>query len=307
MIQRDGNWEFHQPALETRPALKKVFAELDSAAESYIEELMDEAQRGRLSFDGLCEARYRGATAVAVFPQPLPGKAGILWVWRPASGYADVAVSRLVGMALDFFLARRARLVYALFPDVRPELESILSNHDFRFLAELHYLGCPSEEFPREEPDLGLEFEPISPSNWDRFARVVEETYLETLDCADLKDVRSIGDVLDGYQGIGSYSPERWFLVRHGGVDAGCLLLAKHCAQDALELVYMGILPKYRGRGFGRLVARYAQWVAGVSGVSRILLAVDSVNEPAVAMYASVGFRRWDRRRVLCKVFQSKG
>lgn len=303
MLKRVGNWEFQQPVPDVEPALMKVFEEMGPGAEAFARELVEEAGQGKFSFEGLCEARYRGQIAAAVFPQTLPGKAGILWLSRLVPPQAADSFLRLIGMSLDFFVAHRVRLAYTLFPEVRPELESVLARHDFRFLAELFYLGCPAEEFPADEPELPLQFESFSSAGHERLARVVEGTYRETLDCADLKDVRSTEDVIEGYRGIGEFSPDRWFVVRQGEADVGCLLLGKHVAQDALELVYMGILPEYRGKGLGRLVARYAQWVAGISGVSRILLAVDSVNEPAVEMYASVGFQRWDQRRVLCKVF----
>ena len=307
MSTNDPHWEYVQPAPNTIEALRRVFAGAGSAADATIAELIEEERRGRVSFDGLCEARYRDRVVAAVFPQPLPGKAGLLWVSPIRTSIAEEALCRLVRMSLDFFASRQVRLTYALFEDEQPEVETILASCGFQFLATLFYLGCERGEFPTAEPALPLQFEAYSPEAHARLARMVEETYSETLDCPDLKDVRPIEDILEGYRGIGSFSPRRWFLARRGSDDVGCLLLAKHDSQDALELVYMGIAPQFRGKGWGRHVARYAQWIANTSEVSRLLLAVDSVNEPALAMYAAVGFERWDRRRVLCKVLRSNG
>lgn len=296
-------WEFLQPAPDVTRTLKKIFEGQGPAADATIDDLLEQARRGAVSFDGLCEARYRDQTVAAVFPQPLPGRTGLLWISAGGASAAEDGLSKLLRMAIDFFASRQVRLAYALFSDVDPELELILDRCGFHFLATLFYLGCDRDEFPDTAPDVPLQFEAYSAANHDRFARVVEETYSETLDCAELRDVRSIEEVLQGYRGIGTSSSDHWFLVRHDDADVGCLLLAKHDFQDAFELVYMGIVPRFRGRGWGRHVARYAQWVAGLTGVSRVLLAVDSVNDPAVAMYAAVGFERWDKRRVLCKVF----
>ena len=40
------------------------------------------------------------------------------------------------------------------------------------------------------------------------------------------------------------------------------LLLADHPKARHWELMYMGLVPEVRGRGWGRQIARYAQWLA---------------------------------------------
>ncbi|HVT27697.1 MAG TPA: GNAT family N-acetyltransferase, partial [Lacipirellulaceae bacterium] len=64
------------------------------------------------------------------------------------------------------------------------------------------------------------------------------------------------------------------------------------------ELMYMGLAPEVRGRGWGRHVARYAQWLARGANVERIVVAVDASNRPAVAMYQHTGFETWEQRAV---------
>ena len=72
---------------------------------------------------------------------------------------------------------------------------------------------------------------------------------------------------------------------------------------ENMELVYMGVIPAHRGRHWGADIARHAQSVALAAGRHRLVLAVDASNGPAINMYASVGFRAWDRRRVYYHVF----
>ena len=147
-----------------------------------------------------------------------------------------------------------------------------------------------------------LQYECYSSDAADRFAAVVERTYVGTRDCPRLDGVRPIGEVLDGYRAVGRFDPARWLVVAMRGNDVGCLLLADHPPHKLWEIVYMGIVPEARGNGFGLAVTRHAQWLAGKAGAERLVLAVDAANEPAIKGYAAAGFAGWDRRSVFLKV-----
>ena len=81
--------------------------------------------------------------------------------------------------------------------------------------------------------------------------------------------------------------------------DVGCLLLADHPSQDQLELVYMGLVPSARGRGWGESSFAKLCRVARNCGRARVVLAVDSANWPALAMYRRAGFAEFERRTVM--------
>jgi ribosomal protein S18 acetylase RimI-like enzyme len=113
-------------------------------------------------------------------------------------------------------------------------------------------------------------------------------------------------DVLEGYRAVGRFRPERWQNARSDNHDVGCLLLADHGPESSWELMYMGLAPEARGRGFGLEITRHAQWLASRDNVERLLLAVDASNYPALAMYAQAGFEIWDRRSVFARAFVDK-
>jgi ribosomal protein S18 acetylase RimI-like enzyme len=186
-------------------------------------------------------------------------------------------------------------------PDLAED-ETLLRGAGFRPLADLVYLACLEEHFPLSRPTSPLEFEAYSPANHDRMARVVEATYVETLDCPALNGVRRIDDVLAGYRSTGEFVPDRWLLVVHQGEDVGCLLLADHPEQGHSELVYMGLVPTARGNGWGREITRHAQWLARRLGRRRLVLAVDESNLPAIRVYSILGFHSWNRKRVHFRV-----
>jgi ribosomal protein S18 acetylase RimI-like enzyme len=120
-----------------------------------------------------------------------------------------------------------------------------------------------------------------------------------------LDGVRDTRDVLAGYQATGQFAPERWFFVQSDGADVGCLLLTDHSALRNWELVYMGLAPAARGRGWGTDLVRFAQWQTKQAGREALLVSVDAANGPAVAAYSRCGFSEIDRREVWIKKFAS--
>ena len=183
------------------------------------------------------------------------------------------------------------------------EEEETLCQGGFDYLTDLLYLVCPEDDFPGSALPSPLEFEAYDPQNHVRLAGIVNATYQQTLDCPKLNHVRQLDDVLEGYRATGEFSSDRWLIVRHENRDIGCLLLADHPKFENMELVYMGVIPAERGRHWGADIARHAQWIARQTGRPRLVLAVDASNRPAIEMYASVGFRAWDRRRVYYHIF----
>jgi ribosomal protein S18 acetylase RimI-like enzyme len=141
-------------------------------------------------------------------------------------------------------------------------------------------------------------FEEYAESEQERLGRVIQRTYEGTLDCTALDGIRDMDDVIDGYKATGTFRPVNWMFVRHEGADIGVLLLADHVAARHWELMYMGIVPEYRGRGWGRQIAHYAQWLARGARAERLLVAVDAKNRPAANVYRSTGFEIWELRAV---------
>ena len=132
---------------------------------------------------------------------------------------------------------------------------------------------------------------------------MIEETYIETQDIPALNGVREIQDVIEGYERTGDFAPQLWLFVQAQGRDVGVLLLADHPRQNQFELIYMGLIPTARGRGWGAKLAGHAQQLTMAAGRERLVLAVDALNDPAIRAYTRVGFVEWFRRSVFLKVF----
>jgi len=240
-----------------------------------------------------------------------PGCLGVVWPPVAAAPRAlddrlDEVMRGLLRASRDWLADRGTVMAQVILPAVDEHQRRQLEAERFFHLADLLYLGCPAERFPAAEPILPMAFSPYCAEMHDRFARVVDATYEGTRDCPQLNGVRAIDDVLAGYRASGVFRPELWSLFQHGEHDVGCLFLADHPRHGNVELVYMGLLPQWRGRGWGASIVRQAQWVARRLQRERLVLAVDAENRPAIDAYAACGFEAWDRRTVYACRFSSE-
>lgn len=297
----------HSPPDRVADALRLVFGDLPTSnREDQLQAVLAGVRLGEMSLDGLLEARREDRLVGAVFTQVQPGQTGLVWLPRLLGHDEPATTARaLLEAACGLLADHHVRMAQAVLETVTAADASLLRHGGFRHLAELLYLVCLEEEFPRREP-LGdrageLSFEPHDPADQDRLIQLVNATYQDTRDCPELNGVRRTEDVLAGYRATGEFDPARWLIVRHANRDVGCLLLADHPAQNNWELVYMGLVVSARGQGWGTQIARHALWLTGRVGRPQLVVAVDGANWPAVNMYESVGFRRWDTRQIYVK------
>ena len=146
-----------------------------------------------------------------------------------------------------------------------------------------------------------MAIEPLVPERMPRLLPLIEATYEGTLDCPLLNGLRTTADVVTSYRAVGAHRPDLWLLARCGQEDVGCLLLADHPEAGNLELVYLGITPLARGRGYGLTLVKHALAVARQLPRERVVLAVDAANTPAIRLYEAAGFFGFDQRLVMIK------
>jgi GNAT superfamily N-acetyltransferase len=75
---------------------------------------------------------------------------------------------------------------------------------------------------------------------------------------------------------------------------------------EAMELVYLGLTPHARGRGLGDLLVRQALAATAASCVSKLSLAVDSANRPALALYHRHGFQQVGHKLAMMRMLQPR-
>jgi mycothiol synthase len=254
-------------------------------------------------FIARCASELRGAA----WGQRQSGNIVVFWPPQLAAGEDVTTAHRLAEAVTAAIDETDAEMMQVFLPAPAAETVKVLQHVGFRHLADLRYMTAESARFPVAAPDGELEYAPYYGSQRGRLMDLVGRTYVGTLDCRDLDGVRDLDHVIKGYEATGVYRPENWLFVRHKGADVGVLLLADHPRGRHWELMYMALVPEARGRGWGRQITRYAQWLARGAGTDRIVVAVDVANLPAVAMYRDSEFELWDQRAVYVRVPAKRG
>jgi mycothiol synthase len=283
-------------------ALGLLFRDLpDDVRRRQLEATLEQFRAEPAVGGGLLEARSGGKRVATIWVQLQAGRVASLWPPQVADETvveSERLCQMLLAAACELVQRGGARMIQALLQTDSGAEALRLRSAEFEHAADLLYLVSPASAFPSTAPPDGLEFEPFSGAAAARFETIVERTYAGTRDCPRLNGVRPTAEVLAGYRSVGDFKPVNWLIARHGGADVGCLILAEHPQQRIWELVYMGVVPESRGRGWGLALARQAQWMARRAGAERLVLAVDAANEPALRGYAAAGFIGWDRRSV---------
>ena len=291
------------PPERQRDALELLFSGMPTSERvAQIATTLAALKAKKLSLSGLLEARKGDALAGVVWGSVLGGRVALVWPPQLATGESESTAIGLFTAIDDWMRTSDVQLANAFLVDDRSQDAQRLKTAGFTQAAQILYLVSEKASFPDSPISTELEFEPFSEAKQGRLAEIVERTYEGTLDCPSMDGKRDIDDVLAGYRQSGAYDPARWFLVRQKEKDIGCLLLTDHPAEDQWELIYQGIVPEARGHGFGLVMTRHAQWLTADANRSRLVLAVDAENKPAISAYAEAGFHQWDRRYVYVKL-----
>lgn len=250
--------------------------------------------------DGLMGAWRAGRLVGAIFSQRASGKTAIVQLPRLVAGESETTISQLYSATWDFLARQHVILAQALLSSVNRTERMTLRLGGFHHLADLFYLVSQTDR-PNPSHDCPIEFESYDVGHHERWVSVLRATHQGSLDCLGLGDMWNPGEVLLGYRSMSVFDPRLWLMAWHEGRAVGCLLLADHPRHDNLELLYLGLIPEVRGRGWGKVLARVAQQLASHAGRRRLVLAVDTANTPALQTYMAVGFQTWQHRRLYIK------
>jgi ribosomal protein S18 acetylase RimI-like enzyme len=277
-------------AFEQIVALELLWSEADNS-QTRAQESLKAAERGEVSLRELVVAEMDGRLVGAGLLTAQSGRIGFVWppgVPRGEAFRAEIQHAILTTMARR--LDELELCIGQVILDPKElAMRAVLAQSGFPHLTDLHYMVCPAEFAPASELPSDIETETFSATNSERFAQVLDRTYIGTLDCPELDGVRSAQDAIAAHQGTGKFDPNRWWLYRHQNRDAGVLFLNEHPERELLEIVYLGVVPEARGKGLGQLMVERALAEAHRAKQS-LVLAVDTRNLPARQIYQKAGF-----------------
>lgn len=250
-------------------------------------------------------ADREGESLAAVAAQILPGRVASVTPPQIETGRdaSDESIAQRLLDRLNDDLSRAGlELAQALLPADDESGARAMRAAGYEHAADLLYLAAEADSFPEHPPPLPFELLAAADHNPSDLVDLVDATYVGTLDCPRIDNLRKTADVIAGYKAVGGSGNQLWKVVLgENNRRVGCLLIADHPPARQWEIVYVGLIPDVRGRGWGLELTRHAQWLARQANVQRLVLAVDAANEPAIRMYAASGFRAWDRRAIWIK------
>ncbi len=287
---------------EVAAAFRLLFQHLDEEdRESRVANALKMLRDQELNPSGALVARTDGHLQGALFCQSVAGASGLLWPPQTQPHCREIE-DQLIDHACRLLADQGAKLVQSLLTLEETSLGASLERNGFAHITQLWYMRHDLE-IPAELLHQTDHLEYVSYASCDRsaFHQTLLRTYESTQDCPEVNGVREIEEVIAGHKSQGRHDAETWWLASHRGRSIGVLMLGEMADLKSWELLYLGVVPEARGRGFGRELARKALWEARAAEAPQLTLSVDARNSPALNLYQEIGFEAYDQREVFLK------
>lgn len=225
----------------------------------------------------------------AIWVEVLSSKEANLWLPQSNCGCAPELLSAATGWARQQGLS----VVKAVLEENDLQAATLLGENGFPKVVSLNYMSASTQtvlKAPMADDAALASFIHVAALAPERLEKVFEEIEKTSLDCPELQGTLTAQEALQGFYRQDVHTPTHWYLVRCEGEDAGVLLLAPHPEFLNWELMYMGLVPAWRGRGLATQVVNEAIRRAKAAGMEEVILAVDERNTPARQLYERFGF-----------------
>lgn len=228
-----------------------------------------------------------------------PGRVAMIFHTRCLEPGGITALCRLLDKLSRLALSQGAAVVEVLITDpTQPEIQAFRLA-GYIHLAHLIFMSRTLENLTRQPRDTcllphegRLEWSRFTLGDEKRLARILTETFVDSLDCPAIHGMRRIEDIIEGYKASGIFRPDSWWLPRLRGNDLGCILINESAVDErTAEILYLGVIPRWRKKGIARAMLKESFAYMHRRGIKKISLAVDSGNAPALALYHQEGFR----------------
>jgi len=183
------------------------------------------------------------------------------------------------------------------------------------------HASATDQSFARNQSEIpSFHLEPLdwtSSSKRESFSELVAATYEGSHDAVALSRTQSTAETLENYTAAAYFDPSSWFTVvdDQSNLPVGCVILAQSPPEKdeqdtplvdsrgehergTSELVYMGLLPEFRGRRLGERILDEMAKLAVARGSQHLILAVDHRNQPAMNLYRRIGLKTTHRESV---------
>ena len=182
--------------------------------------------------------------------------------------------------------------------------QEICSKIGFKRVTDLIYLHRSGEAQPvNYTPPDNVGWLTYDKKQHNLFKRLIRQSLQNSLDSPELQNLRRTEDVISSLKAAGRFDPSCWKALTCKDATkagpAGVLLLAPTPQKDAIEIIYLGVIARLRGKGLGKVLLNEAINCAEQFGVKSLLVSVDCRNQPAYKLYEKFGFKDLFRRTIL--------
>jgi mycothiol synthase len=277
------------------PALRLILGSAGRLAEeSQVMDFIRFTTRRGAGLSDLQVVLVREHLVWAVLPMVSPGRTMLLFT-APVefAGNHTSAIESTVEEICKHFASRDVQLAQMLLDPADEITIAAYKRCRFQHMAELIYLHRTLRKAPAPPPlPAHFQMHTYSAQTHSAFAAGILASYQNSLDCPPLNGLRDVQDIMAGHKAAGEFDPQDWFLLSLKDEPVGVLLLSRTLSADGMELVYLGLSPSVRGHGLGDYLMKVAEWRVCQRKLSRLTLAVDSMNEPALRLYYRHGMQR---------------
>ena len=277
------------------PAIQMLLAGDDGPADaSQVADFLGILAKRNIAISDLWVVEDHGKLLWSALPMPSAGRT-LLLLGSPTrfAGRNQAAVSDCIRAMCVHYTRRDLHLAQTLLDPGDTLAIEAYTRAGFRRMAELIYLQRTIRRPTPPEPlPAGWSLETYTEANHADFAEALLRSYEDSLDCPLLNGVRPIEDVITGHRATGEFDPADWLLLRHGNDPVGVLLMSRTSTRDGMEIVYLGVAPAARGKGFGDRLMQIATTRVAARKLNRLSLAVDTGNVPALSLYYRHGLTR---------------
>jgi mycothiol synthase len=231
------------------------------------------------------------------------GATATILATEPTSGVHVNTVHSLIEESIEGLKGSGCSIAQAVLPVDAEPFARAYSKAGFECLATLKYMERKRSSKLNVNHKCEAKFIPMTNQPDATLGSILLDTYEGSLDCPRIHGLRNIADIIQGHRGMAHYDPSLWSLAEVHGNIVGSLLLNAVPESNCMELAYLGVAPAARGSGLGDAFVQRAIEQSNRRGFSKITLAVDGDNLPAINLYSRWGFGETGRRlTMICKL-----
>jgi ribosomal protein S18 acetylase RimI-like enzyme len=153
--------------------------------------------------------------------------------------------------------------------------------------------------------DPAIRLEPYTDDQFDLFAKLLVETYVDSQDMPELNDVRTPAQAMGCHLKHAHEQSPFLYRIEVHREPVGVLFFNPAEPGKAWDLTYVGLRPPWRKRGIGQQIVKAAVAKSAQAGAPALVLTFDERNDAARRLYVSVGFRSCGSYDVYLRLFKS--